>query len=621
MALLVNRGMRNVRFMNPKSKICNLPFILSLVLLLTSVLSLPFTQRAATEMASRPVAQIARWSGGPLEFRRRELLRDLPSDPSKIEKALRGWYAGQTVDFLKQAKISQVWLTWSIGLPAAEEKEQQDAVRRYMQSCRKESIMPLALISGTRLFSDASTATSDPRVLKDPAGKPMGCGPSSLGSGASLRCYQADLRDRAWQDQLAATVQAALGGGADGVVVEGIGKPYDRESAVTFVELLQHNATAAKADARVIPLVSRDSLGWFGSMPELFIEDGLWPRVRPTSISFEQGEIVVAGASQGPWVDLNLWLTAYAQSAASGRPWHLAFHSNPEAGVEPETVLPNRSLSLAVAESAALGGSYVLSLDDQLRVGLSERNPQAVQQWQQAAALGEWIPKNLRPSWKAVHTAVVIVEKITEFSEILNLLGRRGVSYAVIGRDELVNAPLAPHSLVIAVNLPELDTASRERLLSFAQSGSCVVSNAPNLPDPRLLQSIPKAEEAAGYDRYALGKGQWVVYKERVTDPNEFAREVRSLIPHERRLVKLWNAPTVFAHFASSDRGRRAVQLLNYGLEPIDELQVEAKGNFSEVRFLSPDSAQAINLKPKAGEGSTEFIIPKLGIYGLLVLE
>jgi hypothetical protein len=564
--------------------------------------------------------RIVRWSGGPLELKKRELLGELPSDKSKIEKALLNWYSARSVELLTLARVDEAWLTWSAGLPAAEEKDQKRLVTEYIQQCRRAGVRPLALVSGSRLFVESSAAPSDSRVLKDADRKPIACDRVS-NRAASLACYQANLAESAWRDQVTASSIEALEAGAAGIVLEGVGAPYERE-AVAFFQEVQRRVSASNAKAQLIPLLSRETLAIFRSLPEFFIEDGLWPRVRPTAISFEEEEIVVAGASQGPWIDLNLWLMAYAKSASRQQPWHLAFQANRAAGVEPDTGLPQGSLALAVAEAASFGGSYVLSLDDALRIGLSERRAEAIQQWTQATAVHDFVVRQgPATSQKPVNTTAVVIDNIVESSEILNLLSRRGVAYSVILSHELEGAPLDPYAMVVAVNLRDLSQGAREHLLAFARSGGVVVTTSPIPPAGQNAEGTERIDEFANYTSYPAGKGTWIVYKEAVSDPNDFAREVRTFIPPEQRLVKLWNAPTVFARLTSTGNGQHCLQLLNYGLEPAEELQVQVRGSYRRVQAMSLESPQPLNLQVKTNDGFTEFTVPRLGIHGVVRLE
>jgi hypothetical protein len=594
---------------------------LSAVLLLLLNLRSPFSVPCAADIASNPAPRIARWTGGPLELKRREILGELPSDRSKIESTLLNWYSSSSIELLKRAKVNDAWLTWSVGLPSPDEKAHDNRIREYIQHAQQAGIRSLALVSGTRLFSVSSTAAADLRVLKNAADKPLPCEPAKLRSGDVLNCYQADLKDSTWRAQVMARSLEALAAGADGIVLEGIAGPYDQQTAVGFVDELQQKLIAANPKARLVPLVSRDSLTWFPSLPQLFIEDGLWPRVRPTSISFEQGEIVVAGASQGPWIDLNLWLIAYAQTAGGGQPWHLAFQADRTAGVEPDVVLPKGSLALAAAESAAFGGSFVLSLDDALRIGLNEERPEALEQWKQAIALQDFVSDtSLRSSWKPVNNTAVVIQNVEDSEETLNLIGRRGLAYAVVLQKDLEKAPLTPYALVIAMDLPDLGKPGLQHLLAFARAGGIVVTNPPNGPD-ETFQSAATVDESPNFATYSAGKGQWVVYKEPVSNPDEFAQEVRTLIPQEKRSVRLWNAPAVFTRLTSSNEGPHRLQLVNYALEPIEELQAQVKGSFRGVQFSSPELPHAVSVNVKAKDGFTEFTVPKLNIYGLVTLE
>ena len=137
--------------------------------------------------------------------------------------------------------------------------------------------------------------------------------------------------------------------------------------------------------------------------------------------------------------------------------------------------------------------------------------------------------------------------------------------------------------------------------------------------------SITRSSEVL--TEYSIGDGKWIVYKEAISDPDEFSRDVLKALPFSKRWIRLWNAPTVFARTAQAPGStRRTVQLINYEMKSIEELQVQVKGIFRSIRVFSPDDPETLipkglSLNPVNKEGFTEFLLPRLGIYSLLILE
>ena len=61
-------------------------------------------------------------------------------------------------------------------------------------------------------------------------------------------------------------------------------------------------------------------------------------------------------------------------------------------------------------------------------------------------------------------------------------------------------------------------------------------------------------------------------------------------------------------------------------MKSIEELQVQVKGIFRSIRVFSPDDPETLipkglSLNPVNKEGFTEFLLPRLDIYSLLILE
>src|SRR5262249_32876891 len=141
----------------------------------------------------------------------------------------------------------------------------------------------------------------------------------------ALQCYQPDLRDADWKAQVLRRSSAAMKAGTDGVILEGLSSPhYESRLVADFCNEMQRSlnqfvsSTPAGINASdlprkpsgplVLPVLSRTCLGQYLETPWLILGSEARPGVRSTTASLVNGEIVIAGASQSPWIDSNLWL-------------------------------------------------------------------------------------------------------------------------------------------------------------------------------------------------------------------------------------------------------------------------------------------------------------------------
>ena len=127
-------------------------------------------------------------------------------------------------------------------------------------------------------------------------------------------------------------------------------------------------ARAAEAGFEVIDPASQP--------PGIKTVKGLWPGIR---LSRSGSNDATAGPTGEPWVDSNGWRVRLAQAL------------NPSVNIWVDAMPQNARLSpeayvIAIADSAAPGGRWIISLDDNIAAGLLDHEPQAVEAWRRLNA-------------------------------------------------------------------------------------------------------------------------------------------------------------------------------------------------------------------------------------------
>ncbi len=602
------------------------------------LLSAP-TSGAERVAPNLPLAHFVRWEGGPLELKRRQLLGQFSSNNPRLAEAIRQWYSPRTFNNLKEADINGIWLTWSVGLSEQEEEKQDAAATAYISKCNRAGIAVLATVSAGQVFlSTEEAATVHSKILRDPHGKPILSESASNLAAPALQCYQPDLRDADWKAQVLRRSSAAINAGADGVILEGLSSHYYEGKLVAdFCNEVQRSLnqfvspTAAGINANnlprkpsgplVLPLLSSTCLGQRLETPWLILESEAQPGVRPTTASLVNGEIMIAGASQSPWIDSNLWLLNCAHAFSPGKPLFLTYTGTPVTA-EP-SLISKGALQLAVAEAAALGSSSVLVLEDSLREGLFQRKAESLDEWNALAGYKRFFrshPELMQMT--TVHNTVVVVDGCEHSAELLNLMTRRRLLYDIIPSDMFFQTPLEPYTLLIIHDLPRHENDFSEKMMSLVRRGGVVVTSSASLATANQLKSFQQVEEDGERIIYSNGKGRWVVYRSAFPDPDTFANEMRRLLGTDLQPVRMWNSSAVLAHLTHSpDSNLHALHLLNYGIEAAQNLQVQVKGSFRKGEILSPDLPASAPLALNPKPGGTEFTIPSLGIYALVLLE
>jgi hypothetical protein len=191
--------------------------------------------------------------------------------------------------------------------------------------------------------------------------------------------------------------------------------------------------------------------------------------------------------------------------------------------------------------------------------------------------------------------------------EYLKLVARRQVPYRLIVRSELSAASLAGFRAVLATELVQPSEVERKVLKAFAENGGLVVAGPwwGNPPKDEPFAEVP------------VGKGRAAVYKD--PDPESVARDMRDLLSHKEAGFVAFNVPSLIT-YASSGGKRMLVQLLNYSSAPATAITVRVSGDFKTARLFTPD-AEPLNLAMNAADGQIDVAIPKLSLWGGVLLE
>ena len=175
-----------------------------------------------------------------------------------------------------------------------------------------------------------------------------------------------------------------------------------------------------KPDPLVIAWGDRAGAPWDSAAPVLPITGNVWP-----GVAGRRDGGTSAGPTGVPWLDSNGWYIQLARARARSDIWVMF---DPPGG---RTVVPAQSYLMAVCDSEAAGGRWVISLDDTLRARLTEGDATAQQTWKGIAAATAFFQKH--SAWKS-YRPLGNVGVISDFSggnfdvsgEILNLMSRKG---------------------------------------------------------------------------------------------------------------------------------------------------------------------------------------------------
>jgi hypothetical protein len=394
----------------------------------------------------------------------------------------------------------------------------------------------------------------------------------------------------------AAVAAAAEESRLDGLVLDG-----EFPGGTTFAEQLERTLRDNKSAAIVIPIASSPALHRRTSAPVLAVKGN-----PPGAAQVDTGT-VTAGASGGQWIDSNLWLV---RSYRLSPEWRPVWVSQRPAGDSPQVYLRS------IADAAAAGGRWIVSLDDGLRARLLGKDQGALATWRNVASVlrfyedhADW--RNLAPSGNLAIVPYSGGPHQEEAEEYLNLIARRHIPYRLIDRSKLGSTPLAGFRAVVALTLSPPTDAERKILTEYASAGGTVLAGP----------SWGGAPKDQSYTVVQAGKGGVAVYREEAPDPQSVARDLFDLLFTEELGVSVFDAPSVLSCVSAGDGGKRMlIQLVNYAGEPADRITIWVYQDFNSARLYTPDGPP-LDLTPRHSGARVEITISRLALSGALLLQ
>jgi hypothetical protein len=310
------------------------------------------------------------------------------------------------------------------------------------------------------------------------------------------------------------------------------------------------------------------------------LAEGSWPGIK---LSREGGDRVDTGPTGAPWVDSNGWLVSLTRAQHAGSAVWV------DAPPKDRPRFTAASYLLAMADTGAYGGRWIVSLDDRLATGVAAGNSDALTAWKRIAAASGFFAAH--HAWDD-YTPESVVGVVSDFTgkneffgrELLNLLARAGRHYRVILKDKPAFGGL--RAILYADEEPP-SNALRQAALAFVEAGGLLITG------PQWGEAPGKPMAASGplqFSIRAIGKGRMAVAAERPDDPYVLAGDAAVLISHRYDLVRCWNAGASGSSYAvSPDRKQALVHLLFYADRGPTEASVRIAGRFSAVRMSTAD--------------------------------
>ena len=317
-----------------------------------------------------------------------------------------------------------------------------------------------------------------------------------------------------------------------------------------------------------------------------------------------------AGPTGVPWVDSNGWSIRLAMARA------------PESTAWVEFAPKNNAYRMAIADCAAHGGRWIITLEDRLAEAIASKDAAALTTWKEIAGTAAFFDGH--KDW-AAYPAETVMAVVSDFAgpneffggEMLNLLARAGQHYRICLKSKpVVLAGL--RAAVYADQEPPLP-ALRKQIMDFVQAGGLLIT----APKWGALPPIAgRTEEHPRFTVFGHGKGRIAVAKTEPDDPYQFANDAAVILSHRHDLVRFWNGGATASYYTMSpDRKQAVVHLLFYANRGPDSATVRVAGRYRAGRMATLAQPAPRNLEIHSQKDGTEVHLPQVGQYVALQLE
>jgi hypothetical protein len=337
--------------------------------------------------------------------------------------------------------------------------------------------------------------------------------------------------------------------------------------------------------------------------------------MKGTLVTNKDGVLQVTSPTAQPWLDTNLALVKLEKAfrPAQAPLYSISWSATGAAGEQGPDV---SDYALAVAEAGAYRADLLLSVHESVQRGLANNAGQAWDLWKEIKNYLHFYSDSRRTLSPEANVAVVTDDP--ESFEPINLLARHNIGVRVIRPGRANQNSLQGMDVIIA--FPSLGGQLMQTISDSVAAGkTLVVVNANGKSYPWHSGEGRKISNDS--TSYVLGKGQIIELKSPISDPENFARDIRRLIDNAQIQISLWNAlTTIGVLYREPNSGNKVVELLNYAADPL-EVQIRVKGEFPVIRYESPERGCCEAISPVIRNGFTEFSVPSLTISGRVHLQ
>jgi hypothetical protein len=323
-----------------------------------------------------------------------------------------------------------------------------------------------------------------------------------------------------------------------------------------------------------------------------------------------------AGPTGVPWVDTNSWKV---RLEAARRPGANIWVDAPPKGPR----VRSTSYRAAIADAAAYGGRWVISLDAQLAAGMADGKADSLATWKDIAATSRFFAA--RKAW-VEYLPQAVIGVVSDFAgdnefmgqELLNLIGRTNQQYAVLIKAKLSETAFRGLRAVVYADGQPPSAEVRKQVMAFVGAGGLLITG----PVWGIPPGMPAREEHPRYNTRTVGKGRVAMAKADPDDPYVLATDSTLLISHRYELMRFWNGGAVGCYLTVAPDGKRALaHMLFYSDRGPEHVSVRVAGHYRKASLWTLDRAEPGAVDADIQEDALELHLPTVAQYAAAELE
>lgn len=308
--------------------------------------------------------------------------------------------------------------------------------------------------------------------------------------------------------------------------------------------------------------------------------EGIHPHIK---ISRRDDGTVEAGPTGKPWVESNGWSIELHRALYPAATLWVTF-SPPENRIAPASFYLR-----SVAETAAYGARWVVTLDPELVRALASKDPGARRTWDGLTALSRFFSQKREwASWQSV-AAIGVISTFSgdaEFlsHEFLKLAARRPLPIRILPATAAATLSWDGLKAIVVAGEAPLPAAVEEKLRKF--SGAV----------------------------FRQAKEQW-------EDPWLMAEQVHLRVGRQHDVIRLYNGSSANVRYARSADGRRAVvQVFAFG-PPLRDVTVAVNQPWRTARLFADTHLDPSPLRVVPSRFGSELALPRFEAWAAIELE